>query len=123
MKIKSVKGESSKTVKGLLIGSLFMFILSLYGSAYASSPENSIEFKGSGAGRVIFKGKDHDWTKGLTCKDCHISIFPFKKPGAEGAAVIKMSDIYEGRYCGACHNGKKAFDAKPKDSCKRCHIN
>lgn len=48
------------------------------------------------------------------CRECHTAIFQMKK----GSARITMDAIYHGRYCGACHNGKKAFASS---QCARCH--
>ncbi|WP_456432053.1 c(7)-type cytochrome triheme domain-containing protein [Thermosulfuriphilus sp.] len=31
-----------------------------------------------------------------------------------------MKSLYEGKYCGACHNGEMAFAANTK--CTTCHI-
>ena len=50
-----------------------------------------------------------------TCKACHDDLeFKFKAGGNK----IKMSDILNGRYCGACHNGKIAWDI---ENCDLCH--
>jgi c(7)-type cytochrome triheme protein len=32
---------------------------------------------------------------------------------------MKMADIYAGKMCGECHNGKRAF--KPAGNCAKCH--
>lgn len=48
------------------------------------------------------------------CKDCHPNIFLM----SAGAARITMQDIYNGAYCGACHDGKKAFASS---ECAKCH--
>jgi c(7)-type cytochrome triheme protein len=34
---------------------------------------------------------------------------------------FSMEDVWQGKYCGACHNGTKAFDAKNPKNCSRCH--
>jgi c(7)-type cytochrome triheme protein len=31
-----------------------------------------------------------------------------------------MDDIYAGNFCGVCHNGERAFDAR--SHCTRCHV-
>jgi c(7)-type cytochrome triheme protein len=48
------------------------------------------------------------------CGDCHPATFIMKA----GAASVTMKDINKGAYCGACHNGKKAFSA---GECAKCH--
>ena len=52
------------------------------------------------------------------CYVCHPAIFPMK---AGGGPAIKMDDIRAGKYCGACHNGKTAWEAS-FDTCMRCHV-
>lgn len=51
----------------------------------------------------------------FTCKVCHSELeFEMKV----NATDITMEKINEGQYCGACHDGKKAFD---KTECQKCH--
>ncbi|HJV34245.1 cytochrome c3 family protein [Geomonas sp.] len=64
-------------------------------------------------GKVVFKGDDHAG-KGLKCSECHPKVFAMKRE-----AKFKMADIYAGKYCGTCHNGKRAFAAK--GNCTKCH--
>ncbi len=83
-------------------------------SAFASM--KTVEFEGKGAGKVIFDGPAHK-AKGLACKDCHPAIFQMKK----GGDAITMKDINDGKFCGTCHNGTKAFSAKDAANCSKCH--
>jgi c(7)-type cytochrome triheme protein len=86
------------------------------GSAFAVGPGKTLEFKGSPMGTVIFDGTAHK-NAGLTCSDCHNpEVFPKMK---QGTVKITMNDLYAGKFCGRCHNGKKAFMIK--DNCTRCH--
>ena len=50
------------------------------------------------------------------CYVCHDAIFPMKA----GETSISMDEIREGKYCGACHNGRTAFQAT-FEACPRCH--
>ena len=52
--------------------------------------------------------------KRSTCSECHPNVFLMQAGGAH----ITMRDINNGLYCGACHNGKKAFSSS---DCNRCH--
>jgi len=66
--------------------------------------------------QVVFDHWGHqEW---FNCTACHPALFSmFEKKG------ITMDDIGEGRYCGACHNGKVAFT--PDDDnvdCEVCHV-
>jgi c(7)-type cytochrome triheme protein len=79
--------------------------------AMAVSAGKTLEWKTSN-GTVVFRGDDHAG-KGIKCAECHTKIFPYKK------GEMKMADIYAGKYCGTCHNGKRAF--KPAGNCAKCH--
>lgn len=49
------------------------------------------------------------------CKVCHADLgFKFKAGGNK----IKMSNIIEGEFCGACHNGEVAWSP---ENCDLCH--
>jgi c(7)-type cytochrome triheme protein len=50
------------------------------------------------------------------CYVCHEAIFQMKA----GANPVSMDAILEGKFCGACHDGKTAF-AVGFDTCQRCH--
>src|SRR5664279_3877545 len=93
---------------------VFTMLVVVSGSALAVGPGKTLEFKGSPMGTVLFDGTAHK-NAGLTCKDCHnADIFPKMK---QGNIKITMSDLYAGKYCGRCHNGKKAFFIK--ENCTR----
>lgn len=86
-------------------------------SAFAVGPGKTVEFDGKGAGKVVFSGDVHGKT-GNKCADCHQKgLFKMKK----GADVFTMKDLEAGNYCGACHNGAKAFSVKDPASCAKCH--
>jgi c(7)-type cytochrome triheme protein len=51
------------------------------------------------------------------CYACHPAVFEMKA----GANAITMDAIREGKFCGACHNGKVAWEAG-FDTCNRCHV-
>ncbi len=92
-------------------------LLSFGGTASGVAPGRTVEYAGGGAGKVVFDGDSH---KSLTCMECHTRIFSRMTKNAP-RAKITMKDIYEGKYCGACHNGTRAFDAKKTDNCSKCH--
>lgn len=86
------------------------------GSAGAVGAGKKLEYRGSPQGVVVFDGTAHK-NAGLTCSDCHNpGMFPAMK---QGTVTITMNDLYAGKYCGRCHDGKKAFMIK--DNCTRCH--
>jgi len=86
------------------------------GTAVAVGPGRTLEFKESPVGTVTFDGTVHK-NAGLVCSDCHNqAVFPKMK---QGTIKITMNDLYAGKYCGKCHDGKKAFWIK--GNCTRCH--
>jgi c(7)-type cytochrome triheme protein len=51
------------------------------------------------------------------CYVCHETLFEMKK----GANEVTMEKMNKGQYCGACHNGRQAFDVS-FENCTRCHV-
>jgi len=85
--------------------------------ALAVPANKTLDFDKSPMGVVKFDGTVHK-NAGLKCKDCHNpEMFPKMK---QGTVKITMDEIYAGKLCGACHNGKRSFDAK--SNCNRCHV-
>jgi c(7)-type cytochrome triheme protein len=97
--------------KLMILVLVVMVTFVLAGAAFAVGPGKTIEFEGGGAGKVMFTGDAH---KAAKCNECHPALFKMKK----GGDTIKMADINAGKFCGACHNGTKAFAAK---ECAKCH--
>jgi len=64
-----------------------------------------------GMPNVIFSHTKHTVWSG--CELCHPDIFGIRKGGTK----FSMEEIFEGKYCGACH-GKVSF---PLTDCRRCH--
>ncbi len=73
--------------------------------------ELELAAKALGMPNIIFSHKKHAIWNG--CELCHPEIFGVKK----GETVYTMQDLFNGKYCGACH-GSVAF---PNDDCQRCH--
>jgi c(7)-type cytochrome triheme protein len=61
---------------------------------------------------IVFSHKKHTVWSG--CELCHPEIFVGVK---KGLTKYSMADIYEGKYCGACHSSV----AFPLIDCQRCH--
>ena len=98
------------------IGLLALAVLLIAGTALAVPPGKQIVFDASPMGNVVFDGTIHNKAAG-SCTVCHNKdVFPEMK---KGTVKITMAKIYEGKLCGICHNGTKAFDAK--GNCNRCH--
>jgi len=60
---------------------------------------------------ILFSHRKHAIWNG--CETCHPELFPVK----HGAQPYGMQDIFDGKFCGACHD-KVAF---PNIDCQRCH--
>ena len=67
---------------------------------------------------VIFSHQDH-LQKGTSCHTCHSGLFAMEALSAQKNKDFTMDSLYQGKYCGACHNGKKAFASDTQ--CARCH--
>ena len=87
------------------------------GNVMAVPPGKTVEFAGP-MGKVTFEGKVHA-DQGSKCADCHIKpkLFEMKK----GKDKMTMAAMNEGKFCGACHDGKKAFSVMGPDNCVKCH--
>ncbi len=68
---------------------------------------------------VIFSHQDHV-RKGLSCSTCHSGLFEMEALNVQKNKDFTMDSLYQGKYCGACHNGKKAFASDTQ--CARCHV-
>jgi c(7)-type cytochrome triheme protein len=69
-------------------------------------------------GVVTFSHAIHVEGKGLKCNACHTKVFKMKK-GKSGD--FTMAAMNEGKFCGACHDGKTAYSVKDKANCEKCH--
>lgn len=82
-------------------------------SNFANPSDMTIAPKVKGMPDIIFSHDKHAVWNG--CELCHPELFPSVQKG-KGSA-FSMNEIFEGKYCGACH-GIVAF---PMIECQRCH--
>lgn len=68
---------------------------------------------------VLFSHKSHVEQKGLTCDMCHSGTFEMQALKAQENADFSMEALYQGQYCGVCHNGTMAFASNTR--CASCH--
>jgi c(7)-type cytochrome triheme protein len=102
--------------KGFILTLVVAVTLAMAMTAFAVPSGKTVDFETS-AGKVVFDGKVHA-DKGLKCADCHQSgLFKMKK----GGDTMTMKAMDEGKFCGACHNGTKAFSTKDAANCGKCH--
>ncbi len=71
----------------------------------------------------LFSHKAHVASAGLQCSDCHPKIFQMSASSAKTSGDFNKISFREEKYCGACHNGSKAFTTQDEANCKRCHGN
>ncbi|MBX6423161.1 cytochrome c3 family protein [Thermosulfurimonas sp. F29] len=69
---------------------------------------------------VIFDHKVHVEKAGLSCEDCHEDLFEMEAGSTQKNEDFNMQALYNGKYCGACHDGETAFASNTR--CATCHI-
>ncbi len=82
-------------------------------------PEEPIVWTKPVAG-AVFVHKIHTMDAELECDACHDDLFEMEAGNAEEKDDFTMETMYEGGYCGACHDGETAFAADTR--CTLCHI-
>ena len=94
----------------------FILILTILTGSFAHAIDiKDVAFKTANFGKVIFSHNQHFKQEGIknNCKTCHNAIFNLR-----GKNRYTMADMEKGKSCGACHNGKRAFDL---NDCIQCH--
>ena len=81
------------------------------GNSGAQQGPAPLTYTVQGAEPVKFVHKSHG---SVSCDVCHPKLFTMKK----GATKMVMNDMYQGKGCGTCHDGNKAFRAM---ECAKCH--
>ena len=69
---------------------------------------------------VVFDHKIHTMGAELDCDSCHDDLFEMEAGVAEENEDFTMATLYEGGYCGSCHDGETAFASDTR--CTTCHI-
>lgn len=86
--------------------------VSIKRQSLAVQKDFALSSKVGGMPEIIFSHKKHTVWNG--CEVCHPEIFVGVK---KGTTKYSMVEIFEGKYCGVCHN-TVAF---PLLDCQRCH--
>jgi c(7)-type cytochrome triheme protein len=91
------------------------------GSTQVKAPSDfAIAKSETSPGQVIFSHDKHR-KKVEKCTSCHMRDFKMKR-GASGPITLEAKQ--EGKFCGACHDGKTEMDGVtvfPIDECDKCH--
>jgi c(7)-type cytochrome triheme protein len=86
-------------------------------TAFATLGGGDILFPVSGAANVLFTHDGHAGTAKIGCKECHYAIYTNRA----NHKSVSMAEMKNGKSCGACHNGIRAFSVAPAGNCPRCH--
>jgi c(7)-type cytochrome triheme protein len=87
--------------------------------AWAVIGGGEIVIKVEGMASVLYSHDYHVSKAKLKCAECHPSLYKNRIQHI----VVGMAGMQKGKSCGACHNGKKAFDVADKKQCATCHNN
>jgi c(7)-type cytochrome triheme protein len=82
-------------------------------------PDFQIPKADASPGAVTFSHAGHLPRVGM-CSTCHMRDLKMKR----GASGITLAGKQEGKFCGACHDGKTIVGGAPTfaiDECERCH--
>jgi c(7)-type cytochrome triheme protein len=75
-----------------------------------------------GKSLAVFSHKEHFTREKMRCTECHPYVFAMKTDAkVEKKRQLTMEQMNKGAYCGACHNGEKAFSVSDKGTCQKCH--
>lgn len=69
---------------------------------------------------VVFNHKTHTMDQEMDCESCHDDLFQMEAGVAQEEEDFTMESLYDGNYCGACHDGDTAFASNTR--CTSCHI-
>jgi len=67
---------------------------------------------------VLFSHDVH--TAGFGCESCHAGMFKMESLAVQKNDDFVMKALYQGEYCGACHDGDTAFASDTR--CATCHL-
>lgn len=66
---------------------------------------------------VVFRHTTHVDYEGNRCTSCHSKLFKLLTPTRQAT----HGEMDARGSCGACHDGKHAFDTRARESCPSCH--
>jgi c(7)-type cytochrome triheme protein len=90
------------------------------GAEVKGPPDFQVPRSETSPGEVTFSHAAHR-TKVDKCSTCHMRDLKMKRGGS---GPITLAAKQEGRFCGACHDGKTTIGGTvvfPIDECDRCH--
>jgi len=99
--------------------SVLLFLFLAVSPAWAMIGGGEIVFSVEGMASVLYSHDFHVTKAKLKCSECHYALFT----NHAQHKVVGMAGMQKGRSCGACHNGKRAFDVADQKHCVSCHNN
>lgn len=95
---------------GFVVSACMLICAAPLASAYELK---NVTYKTGEIGSVVFSHKDHLRQKTIknNCKACH-------REGTNKLGRHSMAELEQGKSCGSCHNGTRAFSVT---SCDKCH--
>lgn len=103
-------------MKTFLKATVAVLILLISATALARIGGGDVVFRAGKAKDAHFSHERHVAEIGLQCTDCHDALYTTREAGKR----VTMAQMRQGQSCGACHDGKVAFDVK--GNCSRCHL-
>jgi len=107
-----------KKSASICVGILLAVSLSLIGQGYGEDHGGDIHYNAPVVG-VLFSHAVHVEENGLDCESCHDGLFEYEALAAQRQPDFNMQALYEGKFCGACHDGDMAFASDTR--CTLCH--
>lgn len=117
-------GAATPLLRSLLAGALFAALVGAGAQviaqqtrerAYGDVISKRTHQPGVGVPPAVFSHWFHRIR--FRCSVCHPALFHMQESEEEP----RMVELQEGRYCGACHNGRTAFPIS-FGTCFRCHF-
>jgi c(7)-type cytochrome triheme protein len=95
-----------------------ILLIALPAALFARGIPDRVSIGSNATGPVEFSHNNHLQAVGKNCPSCHNEIFHIL-PGKN--THYNMAEMEQGKSCGACHNGTRAFSVKA--DCANCHPN
>ena len=86
-------------------------------SALAAAGGGDVTFPLEGIPSVMFSHDSHVGKAKQKCSDCHYALYT----NHAQRKAVGMSGMRQGKSCGSCHDGKRAFSVATKQNCEKCH--
>ncbi len=93
---------------------LLLASLLVAGPAMAVVGGGDITFPVQDPGKAVFSHQAHVVKAKVGCQECHPKLYL----DVAQSKRFTMKQMEKGKSCGACHQGKRAFELK---ACEKCH--